>query len=133
MVCFLDNVLCFAVLFYLHRDYFKAGRHIENGSFINRYVYDLVLGDALRNLVRANAQAFQTETRFSVSDLLRRPLVRMRYYCDVVNSQLGGFKDADDYYIQASSAQYIGRVRTPTLAINARDDPVNSSEISYRQ
>ncbi|KAF8514617.1 Alpha/Beta hydrolase protein [Gautieria morchelliformis] len=104
-------------------DYFKAGRHIETG-LINRYVYDFVLGDALRNLVRANSQAFQTETRFSVADLLRRRLVRTRYYCDVVNSQLGGFRDADDYYIQASCAQYIGRVRTPTLALNARDDPM---------
>jgi len=105
-------------------DYLKAGRHIENGSFINRYVYDFVLGDALRNLVRTNSHAFVTETRFSVPDLLRRPFVRMRYYCDVVNSHLGGFKDADDYYTQVSSTQYIGRVRTPMLAINARDDPI---------
>ena len=115
-----------------HRDYFRAGQHIEK-AFVNRYVYDFVLGDALRNLVRVNSQAFQTETRFSVADLLRRPLVRTRYYCDVVNSQLGGFRDADDYYIQASSTQYIGRVRTPTLAINARDDPVNGFRISCRR
>lgn len=105
-------------------DYFKAGRHIEHGTFINRYVYDFVLGDALRNLIRTNSHAFVNETRFSVPDLLRRPLVRMRYYCDVVNSQLGGFKDADDYYTQVSSTQFIDRVRTPTLAINARDDPI---------
>ena len=107
-----------------HRDYFKAGRHMET-AFVNRYLYDFVLGDALRNLLRVNSHAFQTETRFSVPEFLSRPLVRMRHYCDVVNSQLGGFKDADDYYIQASSAQYIERVRIPTLAINARDDPVN--------
>ncbi|KAF8525993.1 AB-hydrolase YheT [Hysterangium stoloniferum] len=106
-------------------DYYKAGRHIENGTFINRYVYDLVLGDALRNLIRVNLQAFKDETRFSVPDLLSRRLVRMRYYCDVVNSHLGGFKDADDYYVQESSFQYIGRVRIPLLAINARDDPIS--------
>jgi len=48
----------------------------------------------------------------------------MRYYCDVVNSHLGGFKDADDYYRTVSSVHYLARVRTPLLAINSRDDPV---------
>ncbi|KAF8589501.1 AB-hydrolase YheT [Ramaria rubella] len=105
-------------------DYYKAGQHIESGSIINRYIYDFVLGDSLRNLIKVNLRAFANETRFSVADLLKRRLIRMRYYCDVINSHLGGFKSADDYYTQVSSTQYISRVRTPILAINARDDPM---------
>jgi uncharacterized protein len=34
-----------------------------------------------------------------------------------------GFADANDYYAQASSRPYIGRIRVPTLIIHAKDDP----------
>jgi predicted alpha/beta-fold hydrolase len=34
-----------------------------------------------------------------------------------------GFTDANDYYAQASSRPYIGRIRVPTLIIHAKDDP----------
>ncbi|HEV7738326.1 MAG TPA: hypothetical protein VGO47_13260 [Chlamydiales bacterium] len=107
------------------RDYYKAGHHIESGSLFNRYIYDLALGDSLRNLIKKHLDIFWDETRFSVAELLARPFVRMRYYCDVVNSHLGGFKDANDYYRKASCVQRIRRVRTPILAINSRDDPVS--------
>jgi predicted alpha/beta-fold hydrolase len=35
----------------------------------------------------------------------------------------GGFKDADDYYAQASSLPLIQHIRIPTLIIHAQDDP----------
>jgi predicted alpha/beta-fold hydrolase len=34
-----------------------------------------------------------------------------------------GFADANDYYAQASSRPFIGRIRVPTLIIHAKDDP----------
>ena len=37
---------------------------------------------------------------------------------------LGGFRDAFDYYAQASAVQVVDRLRVPTLAIFAEDDPV---------
>ncbi|HEY5074484.1 MAG TPA: alpha/beta fold hydrolase [Pyrinomonadaceae bacterium] len=36
---------------------------------------------------------------------------------------LFGFADANDYYAQASSLPFIGRIRVPTLIIHAEDDP----------
>ncbi|MFM8333333.1 MAG: hydrolase [Candidatus Methylumidiphilus sp.] len=36
---------------------------------------------------------------------------------------LYGFKDAHDYYAQSSSRQYLKSIATPTLIIQARDDP----------
>jgi predicted alpha/beta-fold hydrolase len=44
-------------------------------------------------------------------------------YDAVVTAPLNGFADALDYWTRASSAPYLGRVRRPTLLINARDDP----------
>lgn len=40
-----------------------------------------------------------------------------------VTARLHGFKDADDYYAQCSSRQFIQGIRTPTLLIMAENDP----------
>ncbi|MEJ5865637.1 hydrolase [Pseudomonas farsensis] len=40
-----------------------------------------------------------------------------------VTAPLNGFKDADEYYRHASSRYYLGANRTPTLIIQASDDP----------
>ncbi len=34
-----------------------------------------------------------------------------------------GFRDADDYYQQCSSHQFLTEIRKPTLIIHAKDDP----------
>lgn len=34
-----------------------------------------------------------------------------------------GFKDNTDYYTQSASKQYLRKIRVPTVAINAIDDP----------
>ena len=38
-------------------------------------------------------------------------------------SALNGFKDANDYYTQASSKPFLKLITRPTLLINAQDDP----------
>ena len=40
----------------------------------------------------------------------------------------GGFRDAADYYVRASSLPVIARIRLPTLIIHAADDPIIPSE-----
>ena len=42
---------------------------------------------------------------------------------DVYTSKLHGFKDAKDYYNKSSSKQFLSTIKTPTLIINALDDP----------
>ena len=44
-------------------------------------------------------------------------------YDDAATAPLHGFAGADDYYGRSSSIHYVGRITTPTLAINAADDP----------
>ena len=34
-----------------------------------------------------------------------------------------GFTSADDYYARSSSLQFLSRITTPTLILNAEDDP----------
>jgi uncharacterized protein len=51
---------------------------------------------------------------------------------DVANAPLHGFADANDYYTRSSSIQYLGRITTPVLALNAEDDPFLPKEILTR-
>lgn len=47
----------------------------------------------------------------------------LRAFDDLVTAPLNGFRDADHYYRESSSAFYLGGVRTPTLVIQSEDDP----------
>ncbi|KTC37212.1 MAG: hydrolase [Pseudomonas sp.] len=54
------------------------------------------------------------------------PLTKMRTFWDFdgrVTAPLNGFTDAQDYYRRASSRYFLGEIRTPTLIIQAADDP----------
>lgn len=44
-------------------------------------------------------------------------------YDRAVTAPLNGFADEHDYWARASSAPYLGRIRRPTLLMNALDDP----------
>lgn len=53
-------------------------------------------------------------------------LDNMRTFWDFdgrVTAPLNGFVDAEDYYRRASSRYFLGAIRTPTLIIQAADDP----------
>lgn len=42
---------------------------------------------------------------------------------DVLTAPVHGFRDADDYYTQSSSLQWLNRIRTKTLLLSSVDDP----------
>jgi len=46
-----------------------------------------------------------------------------RDFDDRYTAPLHGFRDAEDYWQQCSSNQYIHHIRVPTLIVNALDDP----------
>ena len=46
-----------------------------------------------------------------------------REFDDAITAPLHGFAHADDYYEQSSSAQFLPRIRVPTLLLHAIDDP----------
>ncbi|KDQ54172.1 hypothetical protein JAAARDRAFT_413634 [Jaapia argillacea MUCL 33604] len=115
-------------------DFVRGSRHIENGSWMNRYVYDYVLGGALYSLLNIHRHIFLAsgpEFRNPLSHLEelvgRKRFVRLREYDDLVTSPLYGFKDASHYYASISSDQFVDRVVIPCLAINSADDPIVGS------
>ena len=46
-----------------------------------------------------------------------------REFDDAITAPLHGFAGADDYYERSSSAQFLPRIRIPTLILHAEDDP----------
>lgn len=54
-------------------------------------------------------------------EALGRPRA-IREYDDRFTAKIHGFRDAEDYYAQASSLPHLGRVSVPTLVIHAADD-----------
>lgn len=54
-------------------------------------------------------------------------LEELRHFPDFDNrftAPLHGFKDADDFYRQASANTYLSRIKIPTLLVNAQNDPM---------
>jgi uncharacterized protein len=47
----------------------------------------------------------------------------IRQFDETFVARAFGFRDADDYYAQASSIPYLAQIRIPTLIIHAEDDP----------
>ena len=47
----------------------------------------------------------------------------MRDFDDHFMGPLHGFRDAEDYWVRASSRQFLSLIQVPTLLLNAQDDP----------
>jgi len=56
-----------------------------------------------------------------VAEALSAPT--LRGFDEVATAPIHGFESAQDYYIQSSSAAFLSRIETPTLLLQARDDP----------
>jgi predicted alpha/beta-fold hydrolase len=60
--------------------------------------------------------------RLKVSEVLRRSM-KLRDF-DEITARMNGFASVSDYYERACCRAWISRIRTPTLVINADDDPL---------
>lgn len=89
-------------------------------------VYQAHLINGLREMIEAKAQTVEYPVPLPDDlDALRD----FPSFDNAVTAPLNGFRDADDYYQQASSGPYLARVETPTLVIHARDDPFMTPDI----
>lgn len=53
-----------------------------------------------------------------------RNLRTVRQFDDAITAPYGGYRDAAEYYFQASSGRYLGGIDRPTLILTAADDPM---------
>lgn len=55
----------------------------------------------------------------------------LREFDDAITAPLHGFANAEDYYAQCNSINFLPDIRVPTLIIRAKDDPFFNDDIPY--
>jgi predicted alpha/beta-fold hydrolase len=100
-------------------------------KYLERGAGPLYVGSFLRSLKKkAAAMVAKFPEMREIVDLDR--ILRsktFREFDDYATAPIHGFKDADDYYTRSSSLQYLSRITTPTLCVNAEDDPFLPPEV----
>jgi predicted alpha/beta-fold hydrolase len=74
---------------------------------------------SLRASMRRKAALFPGAFRLDGLDHVRT----VREFDDLITAPYFGYRDASDYYAQASAARVVDRTAVPTLIITAQDDP----------
>ena len=99
----------------------RAAQRLERGF---SRLYQAYL---LRRLRRSAGRKAERHLLPFTLDRLRQ-LRTFRQFDDAVTAPLHGFSGVDDYYRRCSSRGFIGRITTPTLVVQARDDPFLTPE-----
>ncbi|CAE6417695.1 unnamed protein product [Rhizoctonia solani] len=128
-----SSALCAGVCLANVWDFAAGIEHMENGNFMQRYVYNNALGSAQQALYRSASYALQgVSNRWRLPEVFGTSFCGMRWIDDRVASQMAGCKDAKDYYERNSSSQFLSGVKVPLLGLNACDDPIASKTIPYK-
>lgn len=85
----------------------------SNRIYLRRFIGSLV--------AKVEAKALRFPDQISAEG--SRSLRTFQEFDDRYTSRLHGFRDAADYWKQASSRQYLSQITVPTLLLNAQDDP----------
>ena len=98
-----------------------------SGKIYNEYLLKPLKIKALQKL-----KQFPEEASFSYDEMKNsKDLI---IYDDLYTAPASGFKDANDYYEQSSSLQFLPKIKVPTLIIQATDDPFLAIEATpYRE
>lgn len=85
---------------------------VANKMYVNRFLRSL----KKKVSTKAQIMSLPIETNLTKINTLRQ-------FDDVVTAPLHGFRDASDYYAKNSSINFLSDIKSPTLIINALNDP----------
>lgn len=91
--------------------------------------YQRYLLKSMRGNVLKKAQNMPLLDTLSLQESEVKAISSFRQFDQLITAPLHGFKGAEDYYQQCSSAQYLKNIKTPTLIIHAKDDPFMSDKV----
>ena len=99
-------------------DLVAAGNHLSDDLF-NREIYSRYFLRTLKPKVLEKSRRFP-----GVIDVMRINQARdLRDFDTAYTAPMHGFKDATDYWQQSSAKPWLKNILTPTLVLNARNDP----------
>lgn len=91
----------------------KALTHWSARPYLARFMR------SLRAKIRAKAALFPDQLPLAGLD----EMTTFEEFDNIYTAPINGFRDAEDYWAQASCKQYLPAIKTPTLMVNALDDP----------
>lgn len=94
--------------------------HPSNRFYRNRFMKKL--------LVKIGQKALRYPDRLDMTKL--RQVKRWRDFDDFFSAPINNYRDAGDFYAQASAVHFMPGITIPTLLLNARNDPLLSPECS---
>ncbi|KAF8959065.1 hypothetical protein BDZ97DRAFT_1423647 [Flammula alnicola] len=112
----------------------RQNNHGLLNSFSGKHIYSKGLGGNLLNLMKRHLPALMQDPDHDVAKAARAALKlknpTLEKFDDTFTRIAGGpapyfpFRDADGYYVWASSHKIVGQITVPFLSINSADDPV---------
>lgn len=90
----------------------------SNRIYLRRFIRSLI--------AKVEAKALRFPGEIDARDI--RALRTFQEFDDRYTSRLHGFRDAADYWAQASARQYLHQITIPALLLNALDDPFLAPE-----
>ena len=94
-----------------------SGRALDRG--LNRLLYTRMFLSTLKPKSLAQLERFP---RLFDAEKLGRART-FREFDNLYTAPMHGFRDVDHYWSASASGPFLGRVRVPTLVLNARNDP----------
>jgi len=99
-------------------DFIKAGEHATTDSTAR--FYNRIFTKSLLSYVKKNQTAF--EQVLDIPHVMKA--VFMTEFDERVVCKIWGYKDPMSYYSENASVEFLKDIKTPTLFINAADDPI---------
>lgn len=97
-------------------DLYACARNLSHGInriYLNRFLE--TLKEKMEKKIQANPGLYSSVSMENINDFID--------WDNRITAPLCGFKDAVHYYIECSSKYSIGKIETPTLIVNAKNDP----------
>jgi predicted alpha/beta-fold hydrolase len=85
----------------------------------HNFLYQVRFVKSLKDRMRRKAELFPG--RYDLAGLTR--VRTLREFDDLITARYCGFRDAVDYYAQASALRVAGDIRIPALVLTSKDDP----------
>lgn len=104
-----------------------------NESWIGRNVYSPTMAKNLMRLIKNNSEVLQKHPHFQKG--MKAPFPKLiSDFDDNFTAPFFGFNASSDYYRNASSVNRLATIRTPTLILNSKDDPiVSDAGLPYKE
>nr|CAG8436650.1 9338_t:CDS:2 [Entrophospora candida] len=103
-----------------------CGNRALERSYLGERVYSAAMADNLKKGYIRHLDVMKQDDRIHIESVLSSKTIRE--FDDRMTRISFGYDTVDDYYRDASSAQYVTRVKIPLLCLNAEDDPIVSAQ-----